>query len=376
MSESAQPPAGIASPVIQPTSDVPTTNPVSVAPLDGPTAREGLTSLDHPETSVSVTAFESWFRERATGCQQPSDFTLDNTSHSARFRHAGWLPLRRRIWQSMVRTGQTRTRVQAFCRCGSEQWVQVANDDPSRLRIAGSNCGDRLCIPCANLRAMRVRDALIRQIAGKPTKFITLTLCGKNEPLNTLIDRLYKHFRALRQHPTWSETIAGGAAIIEVKWSDKAQRWHPHLHVICEGKFLPQTDLCAAWRSITKDSYIVDIRAVKNQDVASSYVCKYASKPLNTSFSNTPKLLDEAMLALKGRRLVMCFGTWYGTPLSLAEDEELADDLIDAGGYTNLMRLDDLFENAAHGDTDAVAIIERMGLTERFRRAMTAADPP
>jgi len=201
--------------------------------------------------------------------------------------------------------------------------------------------------------------------------FITLTLCGKREPLAELIDRLYKSFRYLRSHPTWSDKVDGGAAFLEVKWSDKAQRWHPHLHIVADGKFIDQGELSNAWRSITKDSFIVDVRRIRNKEHAARYVTKYASKPLNTSFSDTPKLLDEAVIALKGRRLCLCFGTWYGTALDLAEDEVLADDLVDAGDWTFWLPLEDVLRDARSGDPDAIATIRSLDCEALWRATLT-----
>lgn len=195
------------------------------------------------------------------------------------------------------------------------------------------------------------------QIGERPVSFITLTLCGKGESLTELLDRLYEHFRALRLHPTWADKVRGGAAILEIKHSAKANRWHPHLHIIADADFIDKGELSNAWRSITKDSFIVDISRVKNVDVTGSYVCKYASKPLDTSFTGDAGLLDQAMEAMKGRRLCFCFGTWYGTALQNAKDADLADDMIDAGGYESFAFVSEVFDAAAHGDANAIALI-------------------
>jgi hypothetical protein len=221
---------------------------------------------------------------------------------------------------------------------------------------------------CGNHRSHKIRDALMHQIGGRPVSFITLTLCGRNEPLSELLDRLFKHFRALRLHPTWADKVRGGAAILEIKHSAKANRWHPHLHIIADADYVEQGELSNAWRSITKDSYIVDIRRVKNAEVAGSYVCKYASKPMDTSFTGDEQLLDQALEALKGRRLCLCFGTWYGTPLQTAEDEELADDLVDADGYEHFHPLWFIIEEANRGEPWARDLIRATpGAEARWR---------
>lgn len=155
--------------------------------------------------------------------------------------------------------------------------------------------------------------------------FITLTLAGKDEGLGEKIDRLYRGFRALRQHPTWADKVNGGVAFLEVKYSDKAKRWHPHLHIMADAGYIDQGELSSVWRGITKDSFIVDIRRVKDDKQAAVYVTKYASKPLNSSFFSSTALLDEAVIALKGRRLCFAFGEWFGEGLDL-DSESLMDE--------------------------------------------------
>lgn len=346
------------------------------APAEGtstphpPTAASSPTSLEHSETSENPSTVQAFLAAKKDGGVQ--ECILDESSWSARFHHAGWASIRRRIWESLVRTQQAPSRLCSFGSCGSACYVQQSDIDASRFRLSGSRCNDRLCTPCANARSRRIQEALLAQMGGEGCLFITLTLCGRGEALAELIDRLYRHFKALRNHPTWSERIQGGAAFLEVKWSDKAQRWHPHLHIVADGRFVPQDQLSLAWRSISKDSFIVDVRRVRDQEACGRYVAKYASKPLNMSFGNTPRLLDEAVVALKGRRLCLCFGSWYGTPLSYAEDETLADDLVDAAGWHSFFPLEDILRQAAEGDAWSQSVLRSAGVEARWRSSLTA----
>ncbi len=266
-----------------------------------------------------------------------------------RFVHSGWAHLRKRVADSMFRTVQADSRIRSFLTCGRGGWIERAKSDHTRTRLRVPHCHDRMCMVCGNHRSHRIRDALISQMANGPVSFITLTLCGRGEPLKELIERLLKHFRALRLHPTWADKVRGGAAMLEVKWSDKAKRWHPHLHIIADADYVPKWDLSDAWRSITKDSFVVDIQRVQKPATAAGYVAKYASKPMDPSVMMNPDRLDEAILALAGKRMCLCFGTWYGTPLSVAEDAELADDVIDADGYERVDPLWLILEKANEG---------------------------
>ena len=348
----------------------PTTNPSDEDAR--PTLPPPTTSLDHSETTVKANIQASSERD---------DIGLDTASLPARFRHSGWCVQRKRVFEALKSSGQPVGRLKAFATCGSFGWLQRSNVmEPTptgpryRYRIACHHCKDRLCTPCANARSFLIHQRLSALCQGRSLSFITLTLCGKGEPLHELITRLYKSFRALRSHPIFIDNVMGGAAFLEIKYSDKAQRWHPHLHIIADAKFIEQGWLAKAWHSITKDSFIVDIRRVNNPEEVQRYVTKYASKPLNTSFSNSPDLLEEAIMALKGRRLCTCFYSWYGTALSHAEDEELADDVIDAAGYTNFQPFGEFLEDGLSGQPEVWQIMQDLGREAQLR--MLCTPPP
>lgn len=307
---------------------------------------------------------------------------LDESSLCSCFRHSGWSQIRSKVFASLVRTGQTPTRIHAFGQCGSDAWLCRSNITEKDARgvpaykfcIKSNCCHDRLCTPCANTRSATIRDKLLQLMHGKQVSIITLTLSGKDQGLQEKVDRLYKHFRSLRLHPLWDENVAGGAAFLEIKYSEKAKRWHPHLHIIAEAKFIDQGELSTVWHTITKDSFIVDVGRPRDEKMTGVYVAKYASKPLNSSFSNDPNLLDEAVMALKGRRLCLTFGTWYGTPLTYAEDEALADDLTDAAGYTTYLHMNQLIRDVRAGDSEAIHISRCLNIFDRLVRS--GLDPP
>lgn len=351
---------------IVPTTDTPT--PQNSSP--GQDAGDARSSLDTLETSVSVNAFNQWMSAKPASTEGELRAVIGKPTLAEKFRHSGWWKQRGRIFEALIRTKQKDHRIINFASCGRNAWLERADLDQSRVRIKQNCCHDRLCLPCANAKAFRVKMALKSMMARPHLKFITLTLTGKNHTLVEMVDRLYRHFRALRQHPTWDDKISGGAAFLEIKWNDKAHRWHPHLHIIAEGKFLPQAELSDAWRSISKDSFIVWVKPVTNTEVDASYVTKYASKPLNPSFINDDAKLDEAINALRGRRLCLCFGTWYGTPLDIAEDEELANDEIDAGGWSSYMPLEDALHQAQSGDPYYVKLLMTAGCEHLWRRSL------
>lgn len=344
------------------------TNPAPIATPDLPTGLPPSNLLDSQESTVRKD-FDRWMHEKGT----PDDFfstpALDTASESSRFRHSGWATTRQRIWDALQRTHQNTNRQRSFGECGSYSWIEQSTCDCRRFRIRYNHCHDRLCTPCATARSHKIQDALMAQINGKPVSFITLTLKGKGETLSELVDRLYKHFRALRLHPTWAEKVRGGAAFLEIKYNDPSHRWHPHLHIIADADFIDKGILSDVWRGISKDSFIVDISRVRQTETTAHYVTKYASKPLNTSFSNKPELLDEAIIALKGRRLCLCFGTWYGTSLTDAEDATL-DEADSQEEWKMFTDLESLLHRARSGDRDAISIIHLAGGEARWRQSL------
>ncbi len=346
------------------------TAPMTSRPLDlGETSPAGSSSLDTTETSVREKV-ESFLNAK------PEPNTTSKIGlwdmWSVRWRHSGWRPIREKIHASLIRTGQTTSRIDSFCTCGNGAYIQRTKDPitPQQFRIAGSSCHDRLCTPCANLRSWRLQLALKSVMEGKRLSFITLTLAGKDAGLAEKVDRLYKHFRALRLHPTFADAVRGGAAFLEIKYSDKAKRWHPHLHLICDADFIDQGVLSDVWRGITKDSFIVDVRRVKQLEEAARYVTKYASKPLNSSFANVPALLDEAVIALRGRRLCFAFGDWYGTPLDLDQEDLLDEDELPSDAWESYVPLETAIDNANHGDAYFRDLIIKAGGEVKWRQAL------
>lgn len=222
-------------------------------------------------------------------------------------------------------------------------------------------------------RSQIIHTCLQRTIANKPMTFLTLTLRHGKEPLKELIDKLMWSFRLLRQHDFWEDKVQGGAAFLEVKRSEKNAGWHPHLHIIMDADFIAKELLQEAWRGITHGSFHVDIQRVKDTQRLQSYVTKYVTKSLDASFYRNPVWLDEAMEALHGRRLCTTFGDWYGTPLTWAEDEELADDLDDASGWHFLADFTDLLRMADSGDVAAWTDLAHYGL-RNVALAVIAAD--
>lgn len=267
------------------------------------------------------------------------------------FRHSGWAAHRRLVYQALQRTQQSPSRVLGFWDCGAGSYVLKSTEDPPRYRVAGSSCHDRFCNPCATERARVIAQNVIDRLDGHRVRFLTFTLRHGTEGLGELLNRLYASFRQMQRTKLWKKHVKGGVGFLEVKYSSRVEGWHPHFHVLVEGSYIEKTLLQSAWHDITGDSFVVDIRLVSAGKSVAHYVTKYASKPLNTSFLHQPLLLDEAIRALKGRRLCTTFGGWRGVLLVDKPDED---------AWVHLGPLSDWIRKAADGNEDARAILNQI----------------
>ncbi len=267
----------------------------------------------------------------------------------SQFRHQSWAAPRRRIYAAMLRTGQTCRRVQHFAECGSSLWLER---DGTVLSLSCNRCHDRLCLPCQkNRQAAVVEGITLRMLDGDAEcRFITLTLKHSDAKLSVQLERLVSCFKSLRKHPDVASRLQGGAWFIEVKLSKDKHRWHPHLHVIAAGSFIDARLLSKAWLQVTGDSYITDIRAIGDARRRAQYVTKYATKPLANEVTLVPAKLDEFVVAIKGRRLYQCFGTW---------SKAVVRDTAAPRHLERLGRLDTLLADAIAGDVQAMVLIHQ-----------------
>jgi REP element-mobilizing transposase RayT len=107
----------------------------------------------------------------------------------------------------------------------------------------------------------------------KTPKFVTLTLAGVPGEFRSkllLIWGLRKYFfKVLRRR---GYRIDGWVAIVEAP---------NHIHLIVDMEYIPQHEMAEVWRTVTGDSFIVDVRAVLDsagRDRAVNYLAKYLGK--------------------------------------------------------------------------------------------------
>jgi hypothetical protein len=281
--------------------------------------------------------------------------------------HATWEKHRDAIYRTLASDPSTTERAARFAACGSAAWVLRSPDEPGRYRVVANRCHDRFCLRCQQTRARRLAAALLEALPDEQLRFVTLTIRHSEDPLAKQIDHLLRSFRRLRQRRWWKERVPGGVGFLEVKRSRDGNAWHPHLHLIVCGSYLPHAELSAEWRIVTRGSFIVDVRAVDNRDKVRRYVTDYASKPMSYACTRTPEVLSEALAALKNRRLMLRFGS-FPAPV-LPEPERLI-------GWQPVGSLNGFVRAAAAGSADALSLLHAVGRSHPWIRPLLPANSP
>lgn len=283
------------------------------------------------------------------------------------FRHSGWARIRSHV-RAAMETNRARPRqLKRFDLCGSDPWVAVDPNDPTRFALLSNHCHSRWCVPCARERGRTIATNLRLKLGPGPVRMLTLTLKHSDTPLRAQVSRIYRAFRVLRTRRCWKNNVDGGAAVLEIKHSWNDQLWHVHLHVVYHGAPIDQKVLKALWWKITGDSFVVDIRLLGGPEDGARYVSKYVSKPFSNTVVNKPDALCELLSALAGRRLVLTFGTWRGFKLT---------EKIDATDWKSLCPLPILYERVDAGDADAYAIMRALENVCPDARVLAGRSPP
>lgn len=219
-----------------------------------------------------------------------------------------------------------------------------STQDPPRYRIQSNRCRDRWCEACAVEQRRVVARNLRSLLPQTRLRLVTLTLKTTATPLAAQLDKMHRCFAKFRKHPKIRRCLTGGLAFIEITLNPTTKLWHPHIHCLCEGRYVAQTLARQIWHNITGDSYIVDVRAIGNPDTAAGHFTKYAGKAINHTVWRDPKHYAEAICAMHGRRTYNAFGTWRKFSLARNPETELE--------WQYVGPLWKLIQNARSGSTD------------------------
>lgn len=293
------------------------------------------------------------------GPQEPSE------DEGVTFRHSGWTSRRNCVQRALETLDASESRSQRFDSCGSRAWVLESVDEPGVFRISCDRCRDRFCQPCALQRARHIATCVGDFAKGKELRLITLTLRKTGNNISEDVNRIYAGFTRLRRRVLWSKSQRGGVYFIEIKRRRNDDGWHTHIHVLSEGRYINKKKLSDAWLDITGDSMIVDVKWCDSGEDAARYVAKYAGKGVHGSCYHDPEILSEAIVAIKGRRLVGKWGTWR----SLAFDTD-----VPPGEWVGVDSLRRLIDRSLRRDPVAIGILAQLKGGDKC--TTDARDPP
>ena len=213
--------------------------------------------------------------------------------------------------------------------------ILFASADATNLFVHQSRCKSRVCPRCGRIRIVQLRDRLLEDVKLlDDPRFLTLTLVASDDPLQAQVDHLIASFRRLRQQRRWKIKSDRGWYFVEITYNRRTDRWHPHLHVVVDGKYYRQDMLSRDWEIASRGSTIVDIRRISKRSSIAHYVTDYVTK--SQSPANVPghKLVEWSM-TIRGLRMVQPFGRRIDRPL----DHDTSEDVGPAQQIVPMMTL-------------------------------------
>jgi len=201
----------------------------------------------------------------------------------------------------------------------------VRNEETGHLRVSSSRCKLRWCPICRDVSRRIVTKAVDSWLKfQKYPKMLTFTLKHSDEELELQVDRLYRCFRKLRQRAYIKQTITGGVWFFQLKLNLETQQWHPHLHCLVGGSFISHAKIKTLWHKITGDSFVVDVRPVRDLDNVSTEVARYATSPADITRMTIDQAL-EVYWATKSRKICGTWGNAKGMILRPTPDDDGED---------------------------------------------------
>ena len=169
-------------------------------------------------------------------------------------------------------------------------------------------CGSRLCPFCSRARHRHVSGQVEHAVNHmKHPRHVVLTLKSTPDALTLQLQHLTESFARLRRLPFWTRNVLHGIYTIEITLNSSTGLWHPHLHIIYDGSFIPVAQLKARWHEVTGNSDVVWIEQVGDRAKAIADISKYVGKPQASKHWPAPKLLEYAT-AIHGKRMIQCIG--------------------------------------------------------------------
>ena len=166
--------------------------------------------------------------------------------------------------------------------CGKKNHIYYLPEEKTAL-ITPQRCGSPFCPVCGRRKRHRLQailSELITRFPDSALRFITITQKSYiGESLEHAGVRLRKNIAKLCRRKGWKDKVFGTYIRYEVEYNKVKKTWHYHAHIIAHGKYYDKDALKALWFSVTKDSYVTDIRQVKSTEP--EHLSKYVTNLKN-----------------------------------------------------------------------------------------------
>lgn len=194
--------------------------------------------------------------------------------------------------------------------------------DTGRIVVLANSCHLRFCPLCNQARSASISQNVEIWLDNQVhPKLVTLTLRSSDDALSDQLNRLYAAFSRLRRRKLFRDATPGGIWFFQVTYNEQLKQWHPHIHALTAGKFIPQGELSRQWEQITGDSNIVDIRAINRNIDAARHAARYATMPGKISDLTLDKA-QELHFAIYTRHICGTWGTAHEQKLTKRPDYE------------------------------------------------------
>jgi len=205
--------------------------------------------------------------------------------------------------------------------CRTSAWF-VRHIETGKVSIIANHCSLRWCPLCAQARANYIRWSVSDwlQHADHP-KFLTLTIKHSDKPLKEQVEKLYNSFRKLRKNKGFTRSVNGGVWFFQLCRNVQEGQWHPHLHCIITGEYIPVRYLKNLWHKITDDSHVLKLQTIVDPDRVAAEVARYASRPANLK-NFKRKHAVELYEAMHGKRLCGKWGLFTKVRLSVERNPD------------------------------------------------------
>lgn len=217
------------------------------------------------------------------------------------------------------REGKHRVRQLEDCR--KFAWF-ARHEQSGHVKVISNACRLRWCPVCAEAKRVSIQHSVSKWLKTlRRPRFLTLTLQHSTAPLAEQIKALYRGFRLFRKHKSIKSKVRGGVWFFQVKISGKDACWHPHLHIVLDANYINKFELSQEWFLATGNSFIIDIRAIKDPEKVGKYVSRYCAQPAHLpDFAQDDRI--EIASVLHGVRFCGRFGTGAQCDLKAGTPED------------------------------------------------------